>query len=126
MAGIHCFFMDNEDSHQNVASPRNQRIEAWWSFLRKNCSNWWINFFKDLVERESLNITDPIQRESIRFCFSNLIQSSLDEVKESWNTHYLRKFRHDTVCGRPTAIYSLPEAHGGMDRLHYGQNFEKS
>ena len=89
MAGIHCFFMDNEDSHQYAALPRNQRIEAWWSFLRKNWSNWWINFFKDLIERENLNITDPIQRECIWFCFSNLIQSSLDEVKESWNTHNL-------------------------------------
>ena len=69
MAGIHCFFMGSEDSHQYVASPRNQRIEAWWSFLRKNWSNWWINFFKDLIERESLNITDPIQRECIWFSF---------------------------------------------------------
>ena len=46
MAGIHCFFMNDEDSHQYVASPRNQRIEAWWAFLRKNWSNWWINFSK--------------------------------------------------------------------------------
>ena len=117
MAGIHCFFMNNEDSHQYVASPKNQRIEAWWSFLRKNWSNWWINFFKDLIEREILNTSDPIQRECIWFCFSNLIQASLNEVKESWNTHYIRKSRHDTICGRPNAIYSLPEAHGGVGGL---------
>ena len=28
MAGIHCFFMNDEDSHQYVASPENQRIEV--------------------------------------------------------------------------------------------------
>ena len=30
--------------------PSNQRIESWWSFLRKHRSNWWMNFFKDLIE----------------------------------------------------------------------------
>ena len=35
MAGIHCFFMNDKDSHQYVASARNQRIEVWWAFLRK-------------------------------------------------------------------------------------------
>jgi hypothetical protein len=117
MAGIHCFFMNDEDSHQYVASPRNQRIEAWWSFLRKNWSNWWIIFFKDLIERAKLNTSDPIQMECVWFCFSNLIQTNLDEVKESWNTHYMRKSRHDTICGRPNAIYSLPESHGGISGL---------
>ena len=46
-----------------------------------------------------------------------MIQASLDEVKESWNTHYIRKSRHDTICGRPNAIHSLPEAHGGISGL---------
>ena len=55
--------------------------------------------------------------ECVWFCFSNLIQTNLDEVKESWNTHYIRKSRHDTICGRPNAIYSLPEAHGGISGL---------
>ena len=58
-----------------------------------------------------------IQKECVWFCFSSLIQASLDEVKESWNTHYIRKSRHDTICGRPNAIHSLSEAHGGISGL---------
>ena len=41
-----------ENSHRFVESKRNQRIEAWWSFYRRNRSTWWINFFKDLADTE--------------------------------------------------------------------------
>ena len=27
----------------------NQRIEAWWSQLRRHRANWWVNFFKDMT-----------------------------------------------------------------------------
>ena len=74
-------------------------------------------FFKDLIEREKLNTSDHIQKECVWFCFSSLIQASLDEVKESWNIHYIHKSIHDTVCGRPDAIHSFPKAHGGISRL---------
>ena len=29
-------------------SVANRRIEAWWSFLRKSNTDWWMLFFKDL------------------------------------------------------------------------------
>ena len=29
-------------------SSSNQRIGAWWGQLRRNCTKWWINHFKDL------------------------------------------------------------------------------
>ena len=29
-------------------STAHQRIAAWWSTLRKQCSDWWIKHFKDL------------------------------------------------------------------------------
>lgn len=47
MAGIHSFFTNDPDSHRYVPSYRNQRIECWWSFFRKNWSSWWIDLFKD-------------------------------------------------------------------------------
>ena len=28
-------------------SVSNQRIEAWWSILRRSCTNWWIKYMKD-------------------------------------------------------------------------------
>ena len=36
MAGIHSFFCNDPNSHRYVPSPWNQRIEGWWSFLKKN------------------------------------------------------------------------------------------
>ena len=117
MAGIHGFFTDNIDSHKYVTSPRNQRIEAWWVFLRRNWSAWWIILFKDLIERGKLNTGDPLQKECLWFCFSSLIQRDLDRVQESSNTHKIRRSRYETVCGRPNVIYSLPENHGGIGNL---------
>jgi hypothetical protein len=32
-----------------------QQIEGWWSYLRKSWSNWWINFFKDLIDQGELS-----------------------------------------------------------------------
>ena len=43
-AAIHTFFRIDPNSHSN------QRIEGWWSFLRKDQTSWWMNFFKDLVD----------------------------------------------------------------------------
>ena len=45
MAAIQAFFFrDDEHSHHFVSSPRNQRIEGYWSFYRRNNSTWWIFF----------------------------------------------------------------------------------
>lgn len=38
------------NAHRYRSSPANQRIESWWSFLRKSRSNWWMNFFKDMID----------------------------------------------------------------------------
>ena len=51
------------------------------------------------------------------FCFNKLLQDDLDAVKDHWNTHRIRHFRHDTVSGRPDELFFLPELHGGADNL---------
>ena len=38
-------------------------------------------------------------------------------MKEHWNTHYIRKSRHDSVKGRPDSLYYLPDMHGGRENL---------
>ena len=45
MAAIQAFFRDDDHAHRFVSSPRNQRIEGYWSYYRRNNSTWWINFF---------------------------------------------------------------------------------
>ena len=117
MAGMHSFFRNDPNSHRYVPSPRNQRIEGWWSFLKKNQISWWIDFFNDLIAAGILNLSDQLEKECIWFCFAGLLQKHLDETCEHWNTHYIRKSRHDTISGRPSALYYLPSTYGGLPNL---------
>lgn len=117
MASIQSFFCDDVESHRYVASPRNQRIEGWWSYFRKSRTNWWINFFTDMEERGTFNRASELQSECLWFCFAALLQIDIDQVKEHWNTHYIRKSRHDTVSGRPDSLYYLAESNGGVSNL---------
>ena len=106
-----------EKSHIYGSSHSNQRIEAWWSFLRCNCSGYWIDFFKDLVEETTLQLGNTLHMECLWFCFSSLLQLDLDKVKDHWNSHYIRKSRYDTVSGLPDILYFLPEYNGKQDAL---------
>ena len=117
MAATQSFFRDDPDSHRYVPSPRNQRIEGWWGFFRKSCSTWWMNFFSDLVTEGTVNLTSELEMECLWFCFAGILQKILNEVKEHWNTHYIRGSRYDTVKGRPDSLYYLPERYGITDQF---------
>ena len=38
VAAIRNFFRQDAGAHQDVPSPRNQRIECWWSYFCKFCA----------------------------------------------------------------------------------------
>lgn len=117
IAAMQCEFRNDGEAHSFGQSTANQRIEGWWSFFRRNRSTWWINLFKDMIETEVLTLGNEIDMECLWFCFSKLIQKDLNTTKEHWNTHYIRKSRHDTVSGRPDELFYIPESYGGMDGL---------
>ena len=119
MAALQCEFRSSTDAHFFGTSPANQRIESWWSQLRRSRSTWWMNYFKDMIERGHLNTDSGLQMECLWIFFSALIQKDLDLVKEQWNTHRIRASRHDTVAGIPDELYHLPERHGGVDGLAF-------
>ena len=79
---------------------------------------WWINFCKDLVERSEVTTGNDLEMECHWFCFGNLLQQDLDHVKEGWNSHYIHSSWHETVPGRPNALYYLPEMYGTQNFLH--------
>lgn len=117
MAAMQCTLKNNIDAHKYGTSPANQRIEGWWSFLRRNRSSWWIDFFKNLIEQDIFNPGNELQMECLWICFSQLIQNDLNLVKEHWNTHRIRRSSYHTVSGRPDELFFLPELHGGTDHL---------
>ncbi|XP_028416576.1 uncharacterized protein LOC114540653 [Dendronephthya gigantea] len=118
IAVMQCLFRDDVNAHSYGKSTANQRIEGWWSYLRRNRSTWWINLFKDLVETGEFSPGNEVHMECLWFCFSGLIQQDLDVVREHWNTHTIRASSYDTISGKPNELYVLPESRGGEDRLH--------
>lgn len=90
---------------------------ALWGFFNKSNATWWINFFKDMVDGRLVDLTQELEIECLWFCFSKLLQNVLDEVKEHWNTHRIRKSRRDTLSGWPDSLYYLPELHWVSDQF---------
>ena len=123
IAAAQCYFRADaadeyagEKARRYGDSKRNQRIEAWWSCLRKSRSSWWINLFKDLMDNGQFESGNIVHKECLWFCFSNMLQEDLNYTKALWNNHYIRSSRHETVPGRPDELYFLPEHHNYEDQ----------
>lgn len=108
-----------EKAHRFGSSPANQRIEGWWSFLKCNRSSWWISFFKDMSDSGLLDLGKTFDMQCLWFCFAKVLQADLDKVKDHWNSHWIRKSRHDTVSGVPDVLFYLPEYSGSTDCLEH-------
>lgn len=124
LAALQCYFrrddvypLAGEHAHRYGTSTTNQRIENWWSSFRRANSNWWIHFFKDMLDANILNTSNELRKECMWFCFNGVLQETLDQVKEYWNSHYIRSSRHETVAGVPDILYYLPERSNNCDCL---------
>ena len=124
MAAIQCHLRANDDdelsgekAHRCGSSTSNQRIECWWSHLKRSRTTWWINLFKDLRDRGVFLDGNMFHMECLWFCFSKVIQQDLDFVKLHWNTHHIRPSRHDTTPGKPDELFFLPEHSRCEDQL---------
>ena len=49
--------------------------------------------------------------------FSKLIQNELDQVREHWNSHYIRVSRYHTPSGIHDQLYFLPEIVNAVDYI---------
>ena len=81
-ASMQCCFHDYTDADRCVSSPRNQRIEEWWSFYSRSRSTWWRNFFQDLEFEGVLDSSSKLSMECLWYCFAPVIQKDLDIVQE--------------------------------------------
>ena len=117
VAAMQTFFRQGIDGHQYVRSPRNQRIESWWSFFTKTKGNWWKHFFLHLETEGVIDMTSAIDKECLWFCFSKIIQKDFDVLTDHWNSHRIRKSRFETIPGRPNVLCYLPDLSGGATDL---------
>lgn len=91
-------------------SINNQRIEAWWGILRKQCVNYWMNLFKDMVQIGALDTADPVHIHVLRFCFMDLIERDIQRTAQEWNKHLIEtKKTADSPRGKPDIMYFAPE-----------------
>ncbi|KAJ8302239.1 hypothetical protein KUTeg_021226 [Tegillarca granosa] len=114
-------FFHRNSSFGNVymsgASTCNQRIESWWGFLRRECTQFWIELFRSM-EEEGLYNGDFLDKNLVQFCFMALIQDELDDIAEIWNTHKIRPSRNQNwPSGRPDLMYFTPMLWGSEDYL---------
>ena len=108
--------LSGNSSFQYGKSVSNQRIEAWWSVLKRDTLQTWINYFKDLRESGVYDDSDIIHVEALRFCFYASLQKDLDDMTEYWNNHKIRKSHAaESPDGRPELMYCLPEDYGGNE-----------
>ena len=83
----------------------------------KNRVAWWRGFFQDLEAQHIIDTISDLNRECLWYCFSDVLQNKLYNVKENWKSHYIWKSCCDTVHGRPDSLFFLPEHHGGTAGL---------
>ncbi|XP_053389548.1 uncharacterized protein LOC128552527 [Mercenaria mercenaria] len=98
-------------------STANQRIENWWCFLRRQCTEFWISFFQ-MLKRDGLFNGNLLELEIMRFVFMEIIQNDLDEIKMLWNLHPIRRTKNDQLAyGRPVMMFTSPEEYGVYDYI---------
>lgn len=70
-----------------------------------------------MIDYDILDLGNEFQMECLWFCFSRVLQSDLDKVKEHWNSHRVTESPYSRVHGVPDIMYFLPEYHGHEECL---------
>ena len=69
-----------------------------------------------MVATGEFNLGNTLHMERAWYTFSPLLQYELDQLKLQWNTHYIKRTRHDTIPGMPDELFFLPELSGGQNQ----------
>ena len=109
VAALQIFLTGRTGTHVYGSSPANQRIEAWWSFFRRNRAQWWIDLFEDLTDAGQFHVGHLRETDCLRFCYMSILRKDLNEVVRQWNTHRIRPSR-GSLCpaGIPDILYLRP------------------
>ncbi|XP_046569551.1 uncharacterized protein LOC124277874 [Haliotis rubra] len=108
---------NHNDQYANISflvgsSNHNQRIEQWWGILRRMNAQNWMDTFSMLKDVGSFS-GDFLDKSLIQFCFTEIIQTELDQVVKLWNSHHVRSSRTSTSpSGRPFMMYNCPGVYG--------------
>lgn len=95
----------------------NQRIEAFWSFLKRIFTVKWRNIFRDFEQIGMFETAETDDVENARMWFISVLQMELDYVKSYWNSHRIRLQRNVelTTGEAPDVLYYQPELFSAQD-----------
>ena len=78
-----------------------------------------MDLFKDLRDSGILNVGNEEHTECLRFCFNEVLQTELDEVRDHWNLHNVRHQKNlEDPHGKPDFLYNNPEVWGARNVGH--------
>ena len=88
-------------------STANQRIECFWSMLRKKHCQFWMSYFRQLKE-DGMYTGSEIDKELIRFCFLPVIQVCLKPGTGFYHISLCVTFyeNHQPLCTSTITHYS--------------------
>ena len=112
---LQVFLTGKDDSFLYAASTRNQRIEAYWSRLKKFRLQWWIQFFTNMVNQGIYRPHLETHQECLLFCFLAIIQAELNDFSRTWNTRFVRKSAN-APGGKPDILFQVPSTVGFQKR----------
>ena len=101
------FFTGLEESFIYAKSTRNQRIKSFWSRLKKYKLNWWIDFFKCIINTNLPKPSSAIHREVLVFSFIPVIQTELNIFMRIQNCRNIRKSA-GAPGGVPMMLFNVP------------------
>ena len=108
---LQVFFTGYQTSVQYAASTRNQRIEAYWSRLKKFRLSWWISLFKDMEKKRLYKSDLDTHVEVLIYTFLPIIQREFNEFSRTWNSRHVRQSA-SAPGGKPDILFSIPESVG--------------
>ncbi|CAC5398539.1 unnamed protein product [Mytilus coruscus] len=102
----------HQNDHRNTfiygTSQHNQRIESWWSVLRRENTDFWISLFQTF-KKDGFYTGDFIDKNLLQFCFMKLLKREFQNVVDTWNHYKIRPCKYEgNVHGRPVILYNCP------------------
>jgi len=91
VAAMQSFLRNDHRAHVYGTSPSNQRIEAWWSFLRRGNVQWWLELFQSFADEGIFHVGHGKETDCLRFCFMTAVRNNLNDVVQQWNTYRIRQ-----------------------------------
>ena len=65
-----------------------------------------LTLLKDLQDERLFDPSLNHHKECMKFCFSGILQSELDNIKEKWNNHHIRNSKNAECAGeKPDVLY---------------------